>query len=58
MRMCRLFIASLAQESGQGAAKVKAWLAAKDETLVASKFAEGAEAGAAEGQAADTGKKK
>lgn len=30
----------------------------KDETLVASKFAEGAEAGAAEGQAADTGKKK
>jgi 3-methyladenine DNA glycosylase AlkD len=33
MRMCGLYIGSLAQESGQGLAKAKQWLASSDERL-------------------------
>jgi 3-methyladenine DNA glycosylase AlkD len=36
MRMCELYIASLAQEGGQGPAKAKEWLAATDDRLRAT----------------------
>ncbi len=39
MRMCGLYIASLTQESGQGAAKAKAWLASSNDKLRATGWA-------------------